>query len=147
MGYVSWALIGMAGYSAVMLFVRLSIPSGNVSSYLVLAIATVIVPVAAVSFSWQHSDFRHLAAGDLVRPSALWSYVASVALTIAAALLFRALSLGPASSVVPIYGMFIIGGSILGILFLSEPLPVRKVLGVGLAVASIFLMAKWLSAS
>lgn len=142
MGYISWALIGMAGYSAVTLFVKLATRSGNVSSYLVLAIAAVIVVVAAVSISLLHGDFRHLAAGDLVRPSALWSYAAGVALTIAVASLFRALSLGPASSVVPIYGMFVIGGSILGIVFLGEPLATRKVLGVGLAAASIFLMTK-----
>ncbi|MBW4048154.1 MAG: EamA family transporter [Proteobacteria bacterium] len=142
MGYISWALIGMAGYSAVTLFVKLATRSGNVSSYFVLAIATVVVAVAAVLISLLHGDFRHLKAGDFVQPCALWSYATGVALTIAVASLFRALSLGPASSVVPIYGMFIIGGSILGILFLGEPLALRKVMGVGLAVASIFLIAK-----
>jgi transporter family protein len=56
--------------------------------------------------------------------------------------LFRALSLGPASIVVPIYGMFIVGGAILGILFLHEPVTTRKVIGISLAVVSVFLIAK-----
>jgi bacterial/archaeal transporter family protein len=56
--------------------------------------------------------------------------------------LFRALSLGPASIVVPVYGMFIVGGAILGILFLHEPLTTRKLVGISLAAISIFLMAK-----
>ena len=142
MNYISWALIGMAGYSAVTLFVKLATRSGYFSSYLVLAIATVIVAAAAVSISLLHGDFRNLAAGDLVNPDALWSYAAGVALTIAVASLFRALSLGPASSVVPIYGMFIVGGSILAMMFLGEPVSLRKVLGVGLAVASIVLITK-----
>jgi transporter family protein len=56
--------------------------------------------------------------------------------------LFRALSLGPASVVVPIYGMFIVGGAVLGILFLHEPLTIRKAAGIALAAASILLLAK-----
>jgi transporter family protein len=56
--------------------------------------------------------------------------------------LFRALSLGPASIVVPIYGMFIVGGAMLGILFLHESLSARKLVGIGLAIISIFLIAK-----
>ncbi|WP_445147288.1 EamA family transporter [Dyella sp. Tek66A03] len=142
MGYISWALIGMTGYSAVTLFAKLATRSGNFPNYLVLAIATVIVAVAAVSISLLHGDFRNLAASDFLSLSALWSYAAGVALTIAVASLFRALSLGPASSVVPIYGMFIVGGSMLGVMFLPEPLLPRKVLGVGMAVASIFSMTK-----
>jgi transporter family protein len=55
--------------------------------------------------------------------------------------LFRALSLGPASVVAPIYGMFIVGGPILGMAFLNEPPNLRKLFGIGLAVVSIYLIA------
>jgi len=78
---------------------------------------------------------------DFASPSALLSYGAGIALAIAVTALFRALSLGPASIVVPIYGMFIVGGAVLGILFLDEPANPRKLLGIGLAVVSIFLIA------
>ena len=55
--------------------------------------------------------------------------------------LFRALSLGPASVVVPIYSMFIVGGALLGMLFLNEPPTLRKLVDVGLAAVSVFLIA------
>jgi hypothetical protein len=42
---------------------------------------------------------------------------------------FTGLSLGPANVVVPIYGMFIVGGSLLGVLFLGEPMTWHKLLG------------------
>jgi transporter family protein len=48
--------------------------------------------------------------------------------------LFQALSLGPANVVVPIYGMFIVGGSLLGVLFLGEAMTWHK--SVGLAAAA-----------
>jgi drug/metabolite transporter (DMT)-like permease len=38
--------------------------------------------------------------------------------------------------------MFIVGGAVLGILFLHEPLTLRKAAGIGLAIISIFLIAK-----
>ncbi|MGH7975627.1 MAG: EamA family transporter [Limisphaerales bacterium] len=66
----------------------------------------------------------------------------TTARTVAVMPLFRVLSLGPASIAVPIYGMFIVGGAILGILVLHEPLTLRKAAGIGLAVVSISLLAK-----
>jgi len=42
--------------------------------------------------------------------------------------LFHALSLGPAN--VPIYGMFVVGGSLLGVLVLGEPMVWHKVAGL-----------------
>jgi drug/metabolite transporter (DMT)-like permease len=37
--------------------------------------------------------------------------------------------------------MFIVGGAVLGLLFLHEPLTLRKAIGVLLAIASIYLVA------
>ncbi|MGB0055940.1 MAG: hypothetical protein WBQ20_04125 [Methyloceanibacter sp.] len=50
--------------------------------------------------------------------------------------LFHALSLGPANMVVPIYGMFIVGGSLLGVLFLGEPMSWNKIVGLAAAVSA-----------
>jgi bacterial/archaeal transporter family protein len=55
--------------------------------------------------------------------------------------LFHALSLGPANVVVPIYGMFIVGGSLLGILVLGEPMAWHKIAGLAAAVIGIVLVA------
>ena len=53
--------------------------------------------------------------------------------------LFRAL--GPAFVVVPLYGMFIIGGAALGVLFLNEPLSLKKLVGLTAAVAGAYLVS------
>jgi bacterial/archaeal transporter family protein len=39
---------------------------------------------------------------------------------------FQAFSLGPANVVVPIYGMLIIGGALLGVVALDEPIDLAK---------------------
>jgi transporter family protein len=141
MNYIAWAILGMAGYSLVTLFVKLATRSNQFSSFLVLAIATVIVCTSALSIAALRGDARALGIRDFASSSALWAYATGLALTVAVVSLFRALSLGPASVVVPIYGMFIVGGAILGIVFLNEPPNLRKVLGIGLAAVSIFLIA------
>jgi transporter family protein len=39
--------------------------------------------------------------------------------------------------VVPIYGMFIVGGSLLGVLFLGEPMTWQKIIGLTAAVIGV----------
>ena len=141
MNYIGWSILGMVGYSLVTLFVKLATRSGQFSSFLVLAIATVIVCTCTLSITALRGDTRALDARDFAGSSALWAYATGIALTVAVASLFRALSLGPASVVAPIYGMFIVGGAILGIVFLNEPPNMRKLLGIALAIVSIYLIA------
>ena len=141
MNYIAWAVLGMIGYSAVTLFVKFATRNGQFSSFLVLAIATVIVTASAFTITVVRGDTRNLVARDFTSASALWAYATGVALTVAVASLFRALSLGPASVVVPIYGMFIVGGALLGMVFLGESSNLRRLLGIGLATISVFLIA------
>jgi transporter family protein len=138
LGYIAWAIIGMLGYSATTLFVKLAVRSGELRAFNVLAVATLIVVVVvwAVTLrggleSW--AAFRGANAG--------YAVLAGISLAIAVSSLFRALSLGPGSVVVPIYGMFIVGGSILCVLFLGEPVTMRKVAGLLIAVCGVYLIA------
>ncbi|HEX4342674.1 MAG TPA: EamA family transporter [Verrucomicrobiae bacterium] len=142
MNHITWALIGMVGYSFTTLFVKLATRGGHFSSFLVLAMACIIVLTSAVCIVLFRGDLQNISLKDLAGSSAWFTYATGLALAIAVISLFRALSLGPASTVVPIYGMFIVGGAILGFLFLHEPVTGRKVAGIGLAVVSIFLLAK-----
>lgn len=142
MNYITWALLGMVGYSLTTLLVKFATRSGQFSSFLVLAIASVITLTSAVSIALVRGDLQHVSAKDFVSSSAWFTYATGIALTVAVTSLFRALSLGPASIVVPIYGMFIVGGAILGIIFLHEPLTTRKIIGISFAAISILLMAK-----
>ena len=142
MNHITWALIGMVGYSLTTLLVKLATRSGQFSSFLVLAIATAIVFTSAVCVALIRGDLQQISGKMLVSTSALFTYATGIALAVAVMSLFRALSLGPASTVVPIYGMFIVGGAILGFLVLQEPLTVRKSIGIGLAVACMDLLAR-----
>ena len=46
--YVLWALLGMAGYSLMTLFVKLAERSGSATTYMVLAVSTTIVAIFAI---------------------------------------------------------------------------------------------------
>jgi transporter family protein len=142
MNHITWALIGMIGYSFTTLLVKLATRNGQFSSFLVLAIACAIVFISAVCVTLIRGDLKHVGAKDFASANACFAYATGIALTVAVMSLFRALSLGPASIVVPIYGMFIVGGAILGFIFLHEAVTPRKILGIGLAVISILLLAK-----
>ena len=142
MSYIGWALLGMVGYSLVTLFVKLATRNGEFSSFVVLTISIAIVAVSTITTVLLRGDFEGLSASDFLGPDAIWSYAAGISLAVAVTSLFKALSLGPASVVVPIYGMFVIGGSVLGILFLKEPIQFEKVLGIITAAISIFLITR-----
>ncbi len=142
MTYVHWALLGMVGYSAVTLFVKLATRQGDFSSFLVLSIACIFVLISTMTITFLRGDFTPLKVANLLTPSALWSYAAGIALTIAVTALFKALSMGPASTVVPIYGMFVVGGALLGFVVLGETITAQKVLGIGLAACSIYLISQ-----
>ena len=62
-------------------------------------------------------------------------------MSVAVTSLFRALELGPASVVVPIYGMFIVGGFVLGVILLGETITLPKAIGLIAAIASIYLIS------
>lgn len=55
---------------------------------------------------------------------------------------YRAISLGPISVVVPIYGLFIVASSVIGIVLFDEKLSWRKLSGIGLAMVSIYLISQ-----
>ena len=107
--YILWALLGMVGYSFMTLFVKLAERSGEASTYMVLAVSTSIVAIFAIAMVTIRGELKPLLF-ELERPPLLWAIAGGIALTIAVNALFHALSLGPANVVVPIYGMFIVGG-------------------------------------
>ncbi len=137
--YLFWALLGMAGYSLTTLFVKFATKAGLPSS-VVVAIATTLVCLGCWSIVIARGQ-SGLLLRSLTTPAGLWSLAVGVVLTIAVASLFRALELGPASVVVPIYGMFIVGGFLLGVLLLDEPLTLAKSIGIAAAAIGVFLIS------
>jgi len=138
--YVLWALLGMAGYSVMTLFVKLAERSGNVTTYQVLAVSTTIVAIFAIAVVAWRGELKTLLF-ELETPPLLWAIAGGIALTVAVSSLFHALSLGPANVVVPVYGMFIVGGAVLGVVVLGEAMPWHRVIGLIAAVIGVVLIS------
>jgi bacterial/archaeal transporter family protein len=136
--HIFWALLGMLGYSATTLLVKFAARTG-LPSTVAVAIATSIVTATCWLIVAARGQTLVLfqSLGTL---GGVWSVAAGVAMAIAVMSLFRALELGPASVVVPVYGMFIVGGFVLGVIFLGEVLTPAKLVGVAAAVAGIYLI-------
>ena len=83
MNYITWALIGMVGYSFTTFLVKFATRSGQFSSFLVLAIASVIVFASAVCITVFRGDLQRVNAKDFLSPSAGFAYATGIALTIA----------------------------------------------------------------
>jgi bacterial/archaeal transporter family protein len=139
--YLLWACVGMVGYSFVALLVKLATASGRFSGFFVLMISASMVVISAATITFLRGELEAFSWNNLATADGAFLLGTGVALVIAVVSYFFALSEGPASIVVPIFGMFIVGGAVLGLLFLHEPLTLRKAIGILLAIASIYLIA------
>jgi transporter family protein len=131
----------MIGYSVTATLVKLATQSGRFSSYFVLMISSAMVVATSTMITILRGDMKTFSRDNLASVDGMLVLGAGVALVIAVVFYFLALSEGPTSIVVPIYGRFIVGGAVLGLVFLHEPLTLRKALGILLAAVSIYLIA------
>ena len=139
MTYMSWAFLSMATYGAMLFFLKLTLrniaPEVAVivnNSVLVLT-AVVWVAVRGTSISAQ---FTHGALPFI------YLMIASAFLSVGVMSLYKALSLGPASVVQPIFALNFVVVSVLGLMLLGEPFKAERVLGLVLAGVAIWLLAK-----
>ncbi|ELZ25525.1 EamA family transporter [Natrinema limicola] len=85
---------------------------------------------------------RGLSVGPYLRhPRTPYILAMGVLLTIGLLTYYRALALGPVSIVVPIYGLFIVVSSLVGILAFEETVTPRKIAAIALSVLAIALMS------
>jgi transporter family protein len=134
MRYLVWALIALLGYTLVPTLVKLA--TAEIPSDVVVFISNAVLVLGAITIVFV-SDVS--VTPYLTHERSIYAYGAGIALTVGIVSYYRALAAGPVSVVVPIFGMFIATSSILGIAFLDEPLTGRKVAGIGLAVAAVYL--------
>jgi transporter family protein len=134
-GYVGWAVLGLIGYT---FFTPLAeIATETVPSSVVALVTNSVLALTALGIGlYAHSDgFLGYVTGSAVP----YMLGAGVFLTIGILAYYRALSIGPISVVIPIFGMFIVTSSILGVLFLGESASLRKVAGIVLAGVAVYL--------
>ena len=136
MRYFHWAVLALVSYTLVAPL--LSVITREVPSDVTALITNSVLIVAALGLVL-YRDRPVLEYLDPGHPQAVPMYVAGVLLAVGILAYYRALSTGPVSVVVPIFGMFIVTSSIVGIAFLEESLTARKMAGIGFAALAVYL--------
>lgn len=136
MNYLVWALVAMLGYTFVAPLMKLGL--AEVPSTVALVVSnTILLAVAAVIVAVTESD----PLSYLSSPTIGYVVAAGVFLTVGIYSYYRALALGPVSVVVPIFAMFIVTSSIVGVVALDEPFTLRKGLGIVFGMVAVYLAA------
>jgi transporter family protein len=139
MGYLQWSVLALLAYSAVAPLVGFA-TTGNpkVPSFVAALITNGLLLVATVAVVLYQGQSVTTYLGH---PKAPYLYLAGLFLAVGILAYYRALSLGPVSAVVPIFGTFLVISSVMGVLFLNESLTARKVAGIGCAMLGIYLVS------
>lgn len=136
MNYIAWSLLALLTYALVAPLVSLA--TNEIPSEVVVVTTNGILVIAAAILLLV-SD---VSVGEYVtHDAAPYMYAAGGMLAISIIAYYRALELGPVSVVVPIFGMFLVLSSIIGIAVLDEAFTARRVLGIGLAGVAIWLVS------
>ncbi|XGI84120.1 EamA family transporter [Halorutilales archaeon Cl-col2-1] len=134
MNYVAWAVVALGSYTMVPILMKAAteeIPS-DVAAMISNSILVVITAGVVV---FEGRSVRPY----LTQPRSVYVYAAGVFLAVGILSYYRALSMGEISVVVPIFGMFIVTSSVVGMVFLGESVTTRKIVGISLAVVAVYL--------
>lgn len=136
MSYLLWTVVAMISYAFSFLFIKIA--TNDLPPFTVMPIAIVTLAVGSTAVA---ALFGEWSVVSVTSRSVLFSLAAGVCLAGAVVGYFRALSTGPVSVVVPVFGLFLVVGAILGIVVLGEPVTVRKAVGIVLAGVAVVLLA------
>ncbi|MFO7927822.1 MAG: EamA family transporter [Halobacteriota archaeon] len=134
MQYLWYALVALLAYTLVAPLTKLA--TQEISPDTVAFVTNGMLAVAAFALVVA-TDRPVLSA--LTHEHAPYMYAAGICLSVGIIAYYRALAGGPVSVVVPIFGLFLVASSVVGIAFLDETLTVRKGAGIVLAVVAVFL--------
>ncbi|MFC7222936.1 MULTISPECIES: EamA family transporter [Halalkalicoccus] len=136
MNYLPWALLALLAYTFVAPL--MSVATTDVPSDVAVIISNSMLVIAALAVV---AISNEPVLDYLTHPDAPYLYAAGICLAVGILAYYRALALGPVSVVVPIFGMFIVTSSLIGVAVLDEPLTARKVAGIGFAALAVYLTA------
>ena len=134
MEYLPWVIIALISYGMLAPLtskVTQEIPP-TVSLFLATAVFLVLTLGVMIATDTNPSVYVFL-------PSTAYIYVGGTFLAVGILSYYFALQRGPVSVVVPIYGMFIVGSSVIGILFLDEALTLTRAGGIASAILAVYL--------
>jgi transporter family protein len=137
MTWLGWALLSAAFAAATALLAKVGI--AGIDSNLATAIRTTVVLV----FTWTLAIAlsKHHAIAEIGRRSWLFLVLSGIATGLSWLCYFRALQIGPASSVAPVDKLSVVIVIIAAWLFLGESLTPMKLLGGGLVTAGAIVLA------
>jgi transporter family protein len=136
MNYIVYALVALVAYSVVPPLVDIAteeIPSNTAALVSNSVLVVFALGVVVYTGEWD--------ASNLTGEHAVYIYAAGVFLAVGILAYYRALALGPVSVVVPIFGMFIVGSAVVGVVVFDESVTARKAVGVALAVVAVYLVS------
>ena len=139
MSYLPWAVLALVGYTLVPVLLRIATTGPNAVPSDVAMLLTNGLLVGVVSTLIAVTD--QPVVPHLRGPNAGYILAAGICLTVGILAYYRALARGPVSVVTPIFGMFLVTSSILGIAVLGEAPTPRKLAGIVLAVVAVALVS------
>ena len=138
MSYLPWALFAMVAYGVSAVLLKLAFRGISVP----LVVTTTNIAIVLSGVTWAafqgSSAFRNVGFNS----ATAWLVIAAPMVAVSIVTYYRALSLGPASVVMPIFALSSAIAATLAILFLGEPLKATRVLGLLLTIAAIFLLTR-----
>jgi len=137
MGWLGWALLSALFAAATALLAKVGI--AGIDSNLATAIRTTVILV----FTWAIAIGleKHNALADISRRSWIFLILSGVATGLSWLCYFRALQLGPASSVAPVDKLSVVIVILCAWLFLGESLTPMKIAGGALITTGAILLA------
>lgn len=138
MGYIFWAFFAMVTYGLVAVLLKLAFR--GISPAVALIVANLAVVAAGVTWLLLQGIPAQRQLG--MNQQTLFLGLASLVLAFSIFSYYKALSLGPASVVVPIFALSFTVAAILGFIVLGEPFSVTRGLGLVFAAAAIVLLTR-----
>lgn len=136
MRYLAWAVLALVGYTFVPPLMNIAtreIPSDVATFGVASMLALSALALSLVA--------REPVLDSLTSRAGLYVLAAGVCITVSILAFFRALSLGPVSVVAPVFGLFLVTSSLLGVLLLGEELTLNRGVGISLAMLAILFLS------
>ena len=138
MHYIVLVLIAMVGYGVMATLLKLSMRTIPPES----AVFITNVMLVLIALAWGlHRGVRLLDSLALDQPTLLL-FLSGIVLSISVICFYTALSRGPITVVLPLYGMNIAIATLLGVLVLGEPMTLPRASGLVMAGGAIFLLTR-----
>jgi len=134
MSYILWAILALVAYSFVPPLSKVA--ADELPIMFVALVTNTIITVFNLGVVLYLDDG---ALSSLTSTHGMYALGAGLFLTVGILSYFYALSIGDVSVVTPIFGLFLVGSALIGVVALGEPLSPRKLAGLAFAGLAIYL--------